>query len=438
MNASRSPVPAALPNERVVQLQRLARAVYATAAAVLAGWFLMQAVPGILAAQNGPPWDATDHWAVRNFVQHQDPFTPDNVIARPPTSAFWFLPLASIGYGEIKPYISAFMLLLLFLQLVMASIELELPVPLATATLAFCAIGDTWWLQYHLGVGQTSILISFCYTLGWVLLRRDQQIAGGVALGLATTMKPFAGLMVLFLALSRRWRAFAAAAVAWLLIAIYMTHGFGLHSWIGFLQSKRAFTDQWLGNANNASLSSVVLHLFHPVCQGGRVPPTRVATMISTVLSLALIAGAWMVTRKSARDARTVDLPFALFAVLSVFCNPVVWEHYNVFLLLPLGIAAAAVWRGWLSGLSWWWIVPAAAVVVGLCWLLSVDTRNALAAALNDPKHHVRAHLWDISQWIRWPLTMAVLGALNWCFERFCPSGALDLKVDSWSRTRIT
>ncbi len=359
------------------------------------------------------------------------------MIARPPTSAFWFLPLASIGYGEIKPYISAFMLLLLFVQLLMASIELELPVPLATATLAFCAILDTWWLQYHLGVGQTSILISFCYTLGWVLLRRDQQIAGGVALGLATTMKPFAGLMLLFLVLSRRWRAFAAAAVAWLVIAVYMTHGFGLHSWIGFLQSKRAFTDQWLGNANNASLPSVVIHLFHRVCQGGHASPTRLATTISTVLSLAMIAAAWVVGRKSAHDARTIDLPFALFALLSVFCNPVVWEHYNVFLLLPLGIAAVAVWRACSSGLSWWWVVPLAAVVVGLSWLLSVDTRNALSAALDHPEHHVRAHLWDISQWIRWPLTMAVVGALNAWFERFCPAGARDLKVDSWPATRI-
>lgn len=436
MNASRSP--AALPNERVLQMQRLARAVYATAAAVLAGWFLMQAIPGMLAAQNGPPWDATDHWAVLNFLQHHDPFTPDNVIARPPTSAFWFLPLASIGYSAIKAYISAFMLLLLFIQLVLASTELELPVPLATATLVFCAVCDTWWLQYHLGVGQTSILISFCYTLGWVLLRRDRQIEGGVALGLATTMKPFAGLMVLFLALSRRWRAFAAAVVAWLLIAIYMTHGFGWHSWIGFVQSKRAFTDHWLGNTNNASLPSVVLHLFHPVCRGGRISPTELATTISTALSLALIAAAWFVGRRSARDARTVDSPYALFAMLSVFCNPVVWEHYNVFLLLPLGIAAVAAWRASLSGLSWWWIVPAAASLIGMCWLLSVDTRNTLAEALKDPQHHVRAHLWDMSQWIRWPLAMAVLGSLNWWFERFCPAGARDLKVDAWPAIRAT
>jgi hypothetical protein len=416
-------------NDHSVQLQRSIRFAYVFVATLLAGWFLMQALPNVLGAMKGPPWDATDHYAAREFLQHHDPFTPDNVIARPPTSAFWFLPLARIPYDDIKPYITVVIVLLLFLQLLMIAFELELPVPLATATLAFCAILDTWWLQYHLGVAQTSLLISFTYTLAWLLLRRDDQIAAGVVIGFAATMKPFAGLLVLFLILTRRWQAVAAACVAWLCIAVYMTYGFGWHSWIGFLQSKRSFTDMWLGNRNNESLPTIVLHVFHPISRAGASKPLAAATAISTVLSLLLIAGAWLVGRKSARQASTVDLPYALFALLSVWCNPVVWEHYNAFLILPLCLAAVAIWRARLSGLAWQWAVPLALATFAIAKLFSMETRNALQRALDDPRLHARAQFLDVCQWIRWPLMMAVLAALIIWFNRVRPSAAEHLRL---------
>ncbi len=363
--------------------------VYATVAALASAWLLLQAVPHIVAAQSGPPWDATDHYAAREFLRHQDPFGPNNNIARPPTSALWFLPLASIPYEQIKPYVTAFMLLLLLLQIAVVALELALPVALATATLIYCAALDTWWLAYHLSVAQTSILIAFTYTLAWAALRRERDVAGGVMLGLAATMKPFAGLMAVFLVARRRWRALAAMAVAWLVIAAYMTHGFGWHSWIGFLQSKRAFTDQWLGNADNESLQTVVLHLF------GASQPTAAATAIATAVSAALVAGAWLLTRAWASDVRGADLAYAVFALLSVFCNPVVWSHYNVFLLLPLLAIGAALWE-MRRRLRPWWSVPAALLWVALVTLVFVDTRTSLVH----------------TQWIRWPLTAGLAAAL--------------------------
>jgi hypothetical protein len=77
--------------------------------------------------------------------------------------------------------------------------------------------------------------------------------------------------------------------------------------------------------------------------------PVPLATVSATLVATA----AWL-SRRAWRSARTIDLPFAPFAALSVFCNSFAFEHYHSLLRLPLTITGVALWRARLSGLAWW------------------------------------------------------------------------------------
>ncbi|MGZ3427722.1 MAG: hypothetical protein ACXVCV_13785, partial [Polyangia bacterium] len=116
-----------------------------------------------------------------------------------------------------------------------------------------------------------------------------------------------------------------------------------------------------------------------------------------------------------------VDLPFAIFSVASVWLNPVAWEHYNVTLLFPLALAGFAVWRrgrprrladaGWTAAVT--------ALLLFVAWLLSIDMYEKNHAATEA------ATRWYVTaNWLPWPITLAVLGALLWRQRRISAAAA--------------
>jgi hypothetical protein len=374
------------------------------------------------------PWDGRqDWWSARLWWDGQDPYSKEGVArmnygfsGHPPTAAFYALPLALFPLEWMSRILGAIVLALLGARLYVLARELRWPDSSRAAALLFAAILLTPFMSYHLGLAQDSELIAFGIFLAWYFWRRDREIAAGVALGLTCTLKPFPGLLVLLMLISRRWRGALAAAAVWLVVAAIVTARFGFACWSEYLVNQETVTNLWIGHASNVTLQGLVIRVLHPACVGDTNSDPQ-ATLIAAGISAVLVIAAFWLSRGYLRRVDRIDLPFALFAVLSMLANAFYWEHYDVILLLPLAIAYTALWHAWRAGLGRVWATAGAvllSVAVGCCLIPPNKARVLLYWARTRPELHQIAHLHEVAIATPMPLTLLVLASLLVWFRR--------------------
>jgi hypothetical protein len=386
-------------------------------AVALALWLFLLALPNIVfALKQYPPDGYTDWISARSLKQEMNPYSPEGLRANgdpsaghPPTTGIWFLPLLRFPIGESALPLGIFILLLLSLHTQILAQELRFPSPLVTGALAFSLMTTTVCMKSHIHAGQLSELIAFLYVLGWYFLRRQRDVAAGATLGLACTIKLFPGLMVCFLVARRRWRAAIAAGAVWLVVAVAVTTRFGVACWGQFFALQEPIAKTWVGMIQNASLHGIVVRFFGPACGDAVAPPTGVTTAIILVTGGALLAAAWRLTRR----IPSIDVPFALFSVLSIFLNPWIWEHYNVFYLLPVAVILAELRK---VQAPRWQIATVGGAAVAAAALIALDTSIAMMHGLQASHRsaptaatHLRLHLYEIGNWLPAVVFAAVL-----------------------------
>ncbi|HEY1585151.1 MAG TPA: glycosyltransferase family 87 protein, partial [Polyangia bacterium] len=355
----------------------------------------------------------------RAWEKHLDIYSPAGLkwaglstFGHPPTTPLWYLPFTPYDIFDLTQLFGHFLIFMLLIHLVLVASELRVPMVLPTALLSWALVMDTQWWVYHVTMIQLSEPIAFLYVLAWICLRRDHEIASGILLGLACSMKVYAGLLVLLLLVGKRWRGVAAAVVVYLGFVIAATWGFGSACWREYLPMMRDSQEAWVGRANNASLQGIMVRAWPTSWMTGHwVPKAMLAAML---LSALIIVGLLWLSRRdlaarvTGRGDEAIDLPFALFSVASVWLNPVAWEHYNATLPFPLAVAFFAVWRQQ-GRARILWIVGINAMLLFVAWLLSIDMYEKTHAATPA------AQRWFITaNWLPWPLTMTALGLLFW------------------------
>jgi hypothetical protein len=158
-----------------------------------------------------------------------------------------------------------------------------------------------------------------------------------------------------------------------------------------------------------------VLRLFAPACDGPA--PTRpLATAIASVAGLALLTLAWRLCRRALGDAQRLDVPFALFSILSYFVNPWSWEHYDVLLLLPLVLVAVTLVRGRSAGLPTWAVAAGLVATAAAAALLRLDMvrREVLwRTVAQEPTLHWRLHAYEVGNWLPAVIVMILLALLQ-------------------------
>jgi hypothetical protein len=390
-------------------------------------------------------YDALVDWkAARHFWLGINPYSPLGLqlsdlkgMGHPPTTAFWYLPFAELPKETVAELTSVSMLFLVPLHIYLCAKELAFPAPGAVAWLATGALLCTSWLRYHFGIIQLSEHIAFLYVAAWWFLRRRQDVSAGLCLGAATSLKLFPGLLVVLLLFGRRFRAVAAATGLYVAIALVMTMAYGPRSWLDFFQQQGPISDRWMGSVQNSSLHGLLTRLLSPACEGV-VTPTRTGTLLAVGLSVCLLGLATWFSRAPLRrarcsDPRAIDLPFALFVLLSAFLNAWAWEHYFVLAIQPLLILAAAfaaVWRqtfrrwcaeetGGRSLLGVSLATSAAAAGFALVfWSLSLEFREKehlrkLWLQYRDPFYHSHLHILEAANILPWVVPIALcFGAL--------------------------
>jgi hypothetical protein len=384
----------------------------------LAGALLIYfGMPEAWKQMSGRPWDGQQEWwAARFWWEGIDPYSPESmqrinlgILGHPPTTAFYALPFALFELQYLGRLLGSVVIALAYVELSLILHELRVRAAASWAVLGVGALLFAPFFLYHLGVAQVSQLIAFALALAWYWLRRDRQIAAGIALGLACTIKLFPGGLVLLMLFARRWRGVIAAGTTWLAVCALMTARFGFSAWKNYLAGEKQVVDWWLGHASNATLQGVVLRLFHPACASDTwSDPT--AARLALAGSLVLLGLCWYWSRPSLQRGEW-NLPFALFTVWSLLSNAFYWEHYHVLLILPFAIALHGITR-----VSWRWKVAGAivlSVVVRATLIPPNSARVLLVWARSQPEYHVEGHVTEVATALPMPLLLIVLALLS-------------------------
>jgi len=409
-----------------------------------------------------------DWAAARLFLQKRSPYSEEALASmglqnygfgHPPTTSFWFIPFATVGYPVMSEILAVLTLVALLFHFIICAHELNLPAKAAFVLLPFGLVLQTTWFRDHLVIVQVSEIIAFLFTLSWYFLRRGRDVEAGIALGAACTFKLFPGVLVLFLLLTRRFRGVAAACVTYLAIAIYMTTGYGLRAWPEFFHQQGPIASYWAGHIRNASLHGIIVRLFRPLCERPvddaqaleivgalrKLPsvPSIPGSSWAMAASVLLLAFCWWLSKREATRTATVDVPYTLFSAVAVFVNPWIWEHYAVLLITPLFVLVAAAQRrakelGGLivdvnrpphllsqTGVE---LLVLAAAALALATLLSLNMSTKIEIygqywALRNANEalprglHARMHWWEALNWLPWVVAVAGLTGLAF-FER--------------------
>jgi hypothetical protein len=379
---------------------------------------------------NDYPWDGFVDWtSAQSFWANENPYDT-SVMARngtarfggvghPPTTAFWFLPFAPLSLNGMSTGLGIIVLGMLFVQLLIICRELSLPRPMLFASMWYALTVPTPWFFWHVSLAQVSVPIAFFVVIAWYCLRHGKDVWAGASLGLAASLKFFPGVLILFLVVTGRLRAFAASVIAFGAIAGIMTARFGLDAWLMFFEQQGEIGRQWIGHIRNRSFHGIALRLVSPEGPSA-VPGSVKVSVVVSVMSIMAIALALYVVRRRGREMPTFDLSFGLLCCVSVFFNVWVWEHYYALLLLPGAIVTVACVRADQLGMSR--IARRTIAVVVILLFIDVETTDvARLVTLSSrvpnlsPLEHVELHLRELMNAVPWPACAALcFGLLVW------------------------
>jgi alpha-1,2-mannosyltransferase len=205
--------------------------------------------------------------------------------------------------------------------------------------------------------GQINMLLVALVTIDiLVLLRRNSRFAG-VGIGLAAAIKLTPGIFIVYLLVTKRWRAAivaSATALGATLLAALVAPGATREFWTSALWNTARVGD--LDILSNQSIMGAVARWNPP-------HPSKAVWAIGA-LAAAVI---WFRRVRRAHAAGDELTGFALTGVLGCLMSPVTWIHHLVWLspaFVLLAEQAFMRWRGWRERANWPLLATAAAAVI--------------------------------------------------------------------------
>jgi len=171
-----------------------------------------------------------------------------------------------------------------------------------------------------LSLNQVTWLLWPLLLFAWANWRRDRWDAGAIAFGIAMSVKPFLGVVTLWLIATRRWRA-ASVTV----IAAASTYAVGLIAYgVGPFRDWLATIGrvQWSWAPMNASIEGWLARIVLADQAGGAGSPRWLAAA-GIGLAAAAIATAIARTRRSG-----VDASWPLLMTTAILASPLGWIYY--------------------------------------------------------------------------------------------------------------
>jgi hypothetical protein len=185
--------------------------------------------------------------------------------------------------------------------------------------------GLSWPFAYAVKLGQVGPLLYLLFAIGWRWL--DEPIRLGVSVALGTAIKLQPGIIFVWAALTRRFRAVGVGLVVLAALAVLATLLAGAGAWSDFVTLIRQVGDP-ITTAHNFTPGAIAYQLGVPAATAS------VIQVASTVVVLGAVVA-------SARWA-TAEASYLVAVVASQLLSPVLWDHYAMILLLPVAYLLAA------------------------------------------------------------------------------------------------
>jgi len=185
------------------------------------------------------------------------------------------------------------------------------------------------------------MIITFCLITGWFSLRHSKEYVSGLFFAIATLMKLFPGLILLYLLIMKNWRALIA-------MVSFIVVGLSLTAFIVGLDDVRTYAiimvardiDDFRGYVLNHSIGGIVSRLFGK--QMGWFEPLvkipHIASLLIILLSIGILVYTILKLREMAAKKELSDYAFGLTLVTMLLLSPITWSHIFPVLILPMGL----------------------------------------------------------------------------------------------------
>ena len=272
----------------------------------------------------------------------------------PPSSLLWLEPLSAFGRGSVF-WLNALNSLVFLANAAATGLAAWLllrrtagvsPTSRAALSLLAAAVAFLFYplVRAHL-LGQIQLWIDLAFTGAIVLWALDRRLLAGALIGLACTIKPQLGLLLLWGVLWREGRFVGGALLTLVPIAAVSLLRYGLHDHIAYLGVLSFLSHHgesfFANNSVNGLLNWYLSGDDSLRWNEGAFTPYRPAVYLGTVAaSLAFLAA--IVLPPLLAKGRKADLgDLASAAICTIAGSPVAWEHHYG-LLLPLFVLALA------------------------------------------------------------------------------------------------
>jgi hypothetical protein len=184
--------------------------------------------------------------------------------------------------------------------------------------------------------GAVGPALTLLVALGWRY--RERAVAASLSVGAAIVLKLFLWPLVVWLAVTRRWKAAAGAVAAAIGLALVSWAAIGFRGLADYPDLLRRLSELEAESSYSAYAILVTVGL-----------PTGAAHALTGLAAIGLLALAWRVASDSGSgDRRALTLALAAGLV----ATPILWLHYLVLLVVPVALARPRLSALWLAPLA--------------------------------------------------------------------------------------
>jgi len=257
----------------------------------------------------------------------------------PPFDALLFLPLSFLPYDAAFVIwgVLSILLLLRINHFIANGLELsgEWLLNLMCITLFWSPVFAC------LLTGQSSMIIAACVISGWFYLRSEKEYVAGFLFAIATLIKLFPGLILLYLVMSKNWRAcfsMVSFIILGLAVTAFVVGVDDMEIYATTIVAKDV--DGFSGFVHNHSISGIVARIFgegtgwtEPLIQIPQVSILLIFLLNSSVLIYTVLKLTGIMVKED-----FADYGIGLTIVAMLLLSPITWSHIFPVLILPISL----------------------------------------------------------------------------------------------------
>lgn len=206
-----------------------------------------------------------------------------------------------------------------------------MPVPTPVRWIVLLLAGIDWPLVYALKLGQVGPILLLVFALGWRWTASPPGLGATAAVGTLIKLQP--ALLFGWMLLTRQWRAMAIGIVVIIAVAVIALPVTGLTAWSDYAVVIRRVSDP-IATPNNYTAGALAF-------RAGAAPELAAAVQWIAMITAGLL---WIVVVRR----RSPASGYLATVVASQLLSPLLWDHYALFLLLPVA---------WLLAQRQWWAI---------------------------------------------------------------------------------